>query len=68
MAGSHCSLKENDFDLEFILSYGGLVLTMTAFKFLSSHQNTLLNCFVLNLWKDDDEVMNIWKSYIVLRV
>ena len=48
MAGSHCSLKENDFDLEFILSYRGLVLTMTAFKFLSIHQNTLLNWFVLN--------------------
>ena len=68
MAGSHYSLKENDFDLEFILSYRGLVLTMTAFKFLSSLQNTLLNWFLLNPWKDDDEVMNIWKSYIVLRV
>ena len=24
----------------------------------------LLNWFVINLWKDDDEVMNIWKSYM----
>ena len=23
-----------------------------------------LNWFVINLWKDDDEVMNIWKSYM----
>ena len=25
-----------------------------------------LNWFVVNLWKDDDEIMNIWKSYIML--
>ena len=23
-----------------------------------------LNWFVINLWKDDDEVMNIWQSYM----
>ena len=23
------------------------------------------NLFVINSWKDDDEIMNIWKSYIL---
>ena len=27
-----------------------------------------LNWFVINLWKDDDQVMNIWKSYIYIKL